>query len=88
MATRDKTVYMTAGAKKYLLKHSEELHRALNSFLAGEFGTSPDKPQNELIQDFGAYSLSFGTLWIISYHLFTNRDFITLLLPCEYGKGE
>ena len=43
-------------------------------------------PNNELIKHFGSYELSFGTIWIISYHLFRSRDFITLLLPEEYEE--
>lgn len=78
---------MTAGVKKYLLKHSEPIQNALKEFQCGNFGNVEEKPQNELIKEFGAYKLSFGTLWIISYHLFSSRDFITLLLPCEY-EGE
>ena len=84
MATIEITCYMTAGVKKHLLKHSAAVKLALEEFQQGNFGKVEEKPQNELIQDFGAYELSFGTLWIISYHLFSSRDFITLLLPCEY----
>lgn len=82
------TIYMTAGSKKHLLKHSEEIKRSLERFRAGDFGTSSCRPHNELIKDFGSYQLSFGTLWIISYYLFSNRDFITLLLPEEYERGD
>ena len=81
--TKDKTCYMTAGVKRCLLNHSEDIQNALERFQRGDFGTRPQKPQNELIIDFGSYELTFGTLWIISYKLFTNRDFITLLLPSE-----
>lgn len=79
---------MTAGSKRNLLKHSEEIKKALERFRGGDFGTSSGKPHNELIKDFGSYELPFGTLWIISYHLFSNRDFITLLLPEEYERGD
>ena len=84
MKTRDKTCHMTAGAKKYLLNHSKEIQNALNRFISGDFGDTTDRPSNDLIRDFGSYQLAFGTLWIISYNIFTNRDFITLLLPCEF----
>ena len=87
MAARDKTVYMTAGAKKQLLKHSESIQNALKEFQRGNYGNVEEKPQNSLIKDFGCYELAFGTLWIISYHLFTSIDFITLLLPEEF-EGE
>ena len=80
---KDKTYYATAGVQRYLSNHSEDIHNALDRFKNGDFGSSPEKPRNELIKDFGSYELSFGTLWIISYKLFTNRDFITLLLPSE-----
>lgn len=88
MATRDKTCYMTAAVKKHLLKHSEEIRNALESFQSGDFGSSAGRPSNDLIKDFGSYELSFGTMWIISYDIFTNRDFITLLLPEEYEGKE
>ena len=78
------TVYMTAGIKCKLLKHSEEIQNALKRFRDGDFGSSSGGPSNDLISKFGCYELSFGTLWIINYDLFTNRDFITLLLPDEY----
>lgn len=84
MATKEKTCYMTAGTKKYLLKHSEAIQNALKEFQQGNFGNVEEKPQNELIKEFGSYQLAFGTLWIISYYLFTSREFITLLLPNEY----
>lgn len=77
-------MYMTAGIKRHLLKHSQEIKSALERFRSGDFGTSSCRPNNELIKDFGVYELTFETLWIISYHLFSNRDFITLLLPEEY----
>ena len=81
------TVYMTAGVKKYLLNHSEEIKRVLNLFQSGEYGKSSDRPSNDLIRNFGSYhQLSFGTLWIISYNLFSDREFITLLLPNEYEE--
>lgn len=87
MATRDKTCHMTARVKCKLLNHSKEIRNALERFQGGDFGDTQCRPSNELIRDFGSYQLSFGTLWIISYNLFTNRDFITLLMPCEY-EGE
>lgn len=87
MNSRKKTVYMTAGIKNKLLNHSEEIRNALERFRGGDFGRSSCKPQNDLIREFGSYELSFGTLWIINFNLFTNRDFITLLLPEEYEKG-
>lgn len=77
---------MTLGIKKHLANHSEEIHNALNQFLRGEFGTSSQRPSNDLIRDFGSYELSFGTMWIISYNLFSNSNFITLLLPKEYEE--
>ena len=81
------TVYMTAGIKRYLLKCSEEIQNALRRFRNGDMGKSSDKPENSLINDFGSYELSFGTLWIINYGLFSGRDFITLLLPDEYERS-
>ena len=87
MKTKDKTCHMTAGAKKYLLNYSKEIRNALVRFQSGDFGDTQGRPSNELIKDFGSYELPFGTLWIISYNLFTNRDFITLLLPSEF-EGE
>lgn len=86
MATIEKTCYMTAGVKKYLLKHSEAVQNALKDFLAGNYGKVEEKPENGLIKDFGSFELAFGTLWIINYTLFSDRDFITLLLPCEYER--
>lgn len=79
---------MTAGSKRHLLKHSEEIKRSLERFRAGDFGTSSCRPHNELIKDFGCYELDFGTILIISYKLFTNRDFITILLKEEYEERE
>lgn len=78
------TVYMTAGIKCKLLRYSEEIQNALKRFREGDFGSSSDRPSNDLITGFGCYELTFGTLWIINYDLFTNRDFITLLLPEEF----
>ena len=77
---------MTAGVKCKLLNHSKEIKGALERFLDGDFGTSSDefRPDYDLIKDFGRYELTFGTLWIISYNIFTNREFITLLLPSEF----
>ena len=83
---RKQTIYMTAGVKKYLANHSEEIKTALKRFQGGDFGTRSGRPTNELISDFGSYDMTFGELWIISYNLFTNRDFITLLLPEEYER--
>lgn len=80
--------YMTAGIKKYLLRHSGEIRKALDMFRSGEFGSSSEKPNNSLIADFGSYELSFGTIWIISYNLFSEREFITLLLPEEYERSD
>ena len=87
MATIEKTCYMTAGVKKYLLKHSEAVQNALKEFQCGNYGNVEEKPTNGLIKAFGCYNLPFGALWIINYTLFSDRDFITLLLPCEY-EGE
>ena len=81
------TVYMTAGIKKQLLKHSEEIRNALNRFKSGDFGNLSEKVINTLIDKFGSYELSFGTVWIINYNFFSDRDFITLLLPEEF-EGE
>lgn len=80
------TVHMTPGIKKRLLneKHSEEIRKALDRFRTGDIESTTGKPDNSLIDSFGRYELSFGTVWIISYHLFSSRDFITLLLPSEY----
>ena len=78
------TVYMTAGIKKQLLKHSEEIRNALNRFKSGDYGNLSEVPINSLIDKFGSYELSFGTIWIISYNFFSDRDFVTLLLPCEF----
>lgn len=88
MATLEKTCYMTAGVKKCLLKHSEAVQNALKEFQRGNFGNVEEKPSNGLIKTFGCYELGFGTLWIINYALFSDRDFITLLLPCEYEREE
>ena len=87
---KDKTCHMTARIKRLLLntEYSKEIKNALERFQDGDFGTSSEGPSNDLIKDFGSYDLTFGTLWIINYDLFANRDFITLLLPCEYeGKN-
>lgn len=78
------TVYMTAGIKKYLLRHSEEIRNAISRFENGECGSGSEIPNNSHIEKFGSYEMSFGTLWIINYNLFADRDFITLLLPKEY----
>ena len=77
---------MTAGVKCKLLNHSKEIKSALERFLDGDFGTSSQecRPDYDLIKDFGVYCLTFGTHWIISYNIFTNREFITLLLPSEF----
>ena len=85
---RDKTCHMTARVKKLLLntKHSNEIRNALKRFQEEDYGDASEKPDNSLIREFGSYELAFGTLWIINYNLFTNRDFITLLLPEEYEK--
>lgn len=85
---RKQTIYTTPEVKKHLANHSEEINTALDRFLGGDFGTSSARPPNDLIRDFGCYQLSFGELWIISYNLFTNRDFITLLLPEEYERSD
>ena len=77
---------MTPGIKKHIPNHSEEIQKALERFRGGDLGTGSQKPDNDLIKHFGSYELSFGTLWIISYHLFRSRDFITLLLPEEYEE--
>lgn len=77
-------VYMTAGIKKYLLRHSEEIRNALNQFKSGDYGSGSERPDNSLIDKFGCYELSFGTLWIINYNFFSSREFITLLLPNEF----
>ena len=82
------TVYMTAGVKRYLLKHSEDIQNALKRFRTHDYDSEEGKPENELIAEFGAYRLSFGTVWIINYHLFSNRDFITVLLPKEYERSD
>lgn len=81
------TVYMTAGIKKQLLKHSEEIRNALNRFKSGDYGDSSETLINSLIDKIGSYELSFGTIWIINYNFFSDRDFITLLLPEEF-EGE
>lgn len=78
------TVYMTAGIKKHLLRHSEEIRNALNRFKSGDYGDLSERLINSLIDKIGSYELSFGTLWIISYGFFSDRDFITLLLPEEF----
>lgn len=77
---------MTAGVKRLLLNkgHSEEVRKALERFQGGDYGKVSDRPSNDLIKGFGSYSLSFGTLWIISYDFFADREFITLLLPIEF----
>ena len=82
------TVYMTAGIKRHLLKCSEEIQNALRQFRNGDMGKSSDKPANSLITEFGSYELSFGVIFIISYKLFTDRDFVTVLLKDEYEEGE
>lgn len=78
--------HMTAGIKRLLLntERSKEIRNALDRFQGGDFGRVSERPSNDLIKDFGSYELSFGTLWIISYEFFADRDFITLLLPGEY----
>lgn len=81
------TVYMTAGIKKQLLKYSEEIRNALNRFKSGDYGRCSEKPNNSMIDTFGMYELSFGTIWIINYNFFSDRDFITMLLPDEF-EGE
>lgn len=81
------TVYMTAYVKKYLLRYSEEIRNALNQFRHGEYGNVSEKPTTSLIDRFGSYELPFGTVWIIDYKLFSDRDFITVLLPCEYDEN-
>lgn len=86
--SRDKTCHMTAGVKKQLLNNPEAVRNALKRFRDGDFGSSTHRPENELIKNFGEYELPFGTLWIISYDLFRNRDFITLLLPEEYDQKQ
>ena len=78
---------MTAGIKRHLLKCSEEIQNALRQFRNGDMGKSSDMPENSLIIEFGSYELTFGTLWIINYGLFSGRDFITLLLPKEYDQN-
>lgn len=78
------TVYMTAGVKRYLLKHSEDIKDALRRFRNHDYDSEDGKPDNELIVEFGAYELPFGTIWIINYDLFSGQDFITVLLPKEY----
>lgn len=85
---KDLTIYPTETVKNLYPNHSEEIQKALKRFRGGDFGTGAGRPPNDLIRDFGSYELSFGTLWIISYNLFTNRDFITLLLPEEYERRE
>lgn len=78
------TVYMTAGVKRHLLKHSEDIQDALKRFRTHDYDSEAGKPDNELIAEFGAYRLPFGTVWIINYDLFSGQDFITVLLPKEY----
>lgn len=78
------TVYMTAGIKRYLLKHSEEIQNALRRFRKNDYDSEDGKPDNDLLVEFGAYELPFGTIWIINYDLFSGQDFITVLLPKEY----
>lgn len=78
------TVYMTAGVKRYLLKHSEDIQNALRRFRKHDCDTEEGKPDNDLIAEFGAYQMPFGTVWIINYDLFSGQDFITVLLPKEY----
>lgn len=81
---QETTCYMTAGIKGKLLNHSKEIQNALNRFKAGDFGSSSQAPKNERIKEFGSYETSFGTMWVINYKLFRDRDFITVLLPDEY----
>jgi hypothetical protein len=78
------TVYFTAGAKRYLLRYSEDIKDALDRFRNSDYDSDDGKPDNDLIVEFGAYELPFGTIWIINYDLFSGQDFITVLLPTEY----
>lgn len=87
MRKTDTTYYMTAGVKSKLLNHSEDIQNALERFRNGDYGENIAKPENALITASGAYEMPFGTLWIINYDLFRNRDFITLLLPEEYDRS-
>lgn len=88
--SREATCHMTAGIKRLLLntERSKEIRNALERFQGGYFGRVSERPSNDLIKDFGSYQLSFGTLWIISYGFFADRDFITLLLPEEYEERD
>lgn len=80
------TFYKTAGIERLYQSHRTEIRNAVKRFLSGDFGSGSQVTNNELINQFGSYELSFGTIWIISYHLFRSRDFITLLLPEEYEE--
>ena len=84
----EKTFYKTAGIEKLYQSHRTEIRNAVKRFLSGDFGSGSQVPRNDLIKNFGCYKLSFGTIWIINYKLFRNRDFITLLLPEEYERSE
>lgn len=82
----ERTFYKTEGIEKLYQIHREEIRNAVNMFLSGDFGSGSQAPGNDLIRNFGSYDVSFGTLWIISYNLFSSREFITLLLPEEYEE--
>lgn len=81
-------MYKTEGVRVLYQYHSEDIRKALERFISGDFGSSAGRPSNELIRDFGCYQLEFGMIFIISYKFFTNRDFITILLKEEYDGKE
>jgi len=82
------SVYMTAGIKRLLIRSdtSEEVRNALKRFENRDYGEFSEKPDQRDISEFGSYKTSFGAVWIINYKLFQDRDFITVLLPCEFDN--
>ena len=77
-------IYTTGGIDRLYQSHQTEIDNIVKRFLSGDFGSSSQAPKNERIKEFGSYEASFGTMWIINYKLFRDRDFITVLLPEEY----
>lgn len=85
----DESVYMTCGIKRLLLNDidSADIKNALNQFRAGYYGSADQRPGNGHIKEFGSYESKFGTVWIINYNFFPDRNFITILFPKEYKNN-
>ena len=81
-------VYLSEGIERMFRdsEYAKEIMNVLNRFQAGNIESSEGKPENALIKSFGSYETYFGTLWVINYSIFSDRDFITVLLPYEYDK--